>query len=224
MGIDTPALKHLIHCKTYGNFGKTLTIARQEVLSPNLDLFCDLTNYTHSSYCENLLKHCFGSITVDSIDNSNYENATIVYDLNKKLKNNSLGKYDTIIDCGTLEHIYNINNALYNVSKLCEVGGQIIHVLPANNFCGHGFWQLSPELFFSLYHEKNGYRDTEIFVADTYNNCTVEKLEPPSNGNRLLIDSTTPIYVCVRTVLDNEKFSHDNVQQSDYVYLWDTKK
>ena len=223
MGIDTPALKHFLHCKQYGSFNKTLTLGRQQILTNDIKNILGIsTNY--ELYCENLLKNCFGSTDVDSIDNSDYEGATIVFDLNKKIKDNTIEKYDTIIDCGTLEHIYHITNALYNVSKLCNIGGQIIHVLPANNFCGHGFWQLSPELFFSLYSEKNGYKNTEVFIIDTHNSYEIQKLTPPENGNRIMIDSTTPIYVAVRTVLGDKRFSHSDVQQSDYVYLWDKMK
>ena len=40
--------------------------------------------------------------------------------------------------------------------KLTKIGGMIIHALPANNFCGHGFWQFSPELFYELYSPENG--------------------------------------------------------------------
>ena len=223
MGIDTPALKHFLHCKQYGPFNKTLTLGRQQILTNDIQIILK-TIKNYGAYCEELLKDCFGSTDVDSLDNSNYEEATIIFDLNKKLKDEIIEKYDTIIDCGTLEHIYHINNALYNVSKLCNNGGQIIHVLPANNFCGHGFWQLSPELFFSLYSGKNGYKNTEVFIIDTRNSYEMQKLEPPTDGNRIMIDSTTPIYVAVRTVLVSKKFSHSDVQQSDYVYLWDKLK
>ena len=47
-------------------------------------------------------------------------------------------------------------------SDLCKNGGTIIHSLPSNNNCGHGFWQFSPELFFSLYNEKNGFKNNEM--------------------------------------------------------------
>jgi len=65
-----------------------------------------------------------------------------------------------------MEHVFNASQGLKNVTRLCAPGGQIIHSLPANNFCNHGFWQFSPELFFSLYSDKNGYSETEIFLAD----------------------------------------------------------
>lgn len=222
MGMDLPALKHLKHCKQYGSFGETLTLGRQEIhISP--DVICSYLNVNskYFGYCESLLIDCFGSTSVESVDNSDYENATLLWDMNKIIDSKIITKqYDTVIDFGTLEHVYHINNALYNVSKLCKPKGQIIHVLPSNQFCGHGFWQMSPELFFSLYSKENGYEQTEIFMLDTVDIESVVKLEPPSNGKRILFGGINPVYVAVRTVLSDKNFSHDDVQQSDYLYLW----
>ena len=62
--------------------------------------------------------------------------------------------------------------------------------------------------------------DSLVFIMDTINMNDVKKLTPPSDGNRILINGQNPIYVAVRTVLSKENFSHLQVQQSDYVYLW----
>ena len=168
-------------------------------------------------YCEELLKAHFGAVSIESFDNSRYEHATHVVDLNKPLV---IGQtYDTVIDLGCLEHIYNAPQALRNLSKICAAEGQILHLLPANNFCGHGFWQFSPELFFSLYSEANGYRETEIFLADAANeNCWFE-VKRPGNGSRAETSSATGVFVLVRTVRTSS-FAQENVQQSDYVHLW----
>jgi len=212
MGIDAQVFKFLNYCYDYGKFKETLTVARQEI-------------HTHingySGYCEKMLNELFGSNQVDSIDNSNYEQASIIWDLNKLIPdNNQFKEYDTVLDLGTLEHVYNIPNAFYNLSKLCKVGGQIIHILPANNFCGHGFWQISPELPFSLYTKKNGYDKTEVFVLDADNLDNVKKLDPPTNGNRVTIDGPNKIYLGVRTTIKKKPVIHENIQQSDYVYYW----
>lgn len=221
MGIDLQGLKHLVHCKQYGDYKKTVTLGRQEIHISSYVINNILsTTKLYSGFCENLLLNEFGATSVDSIDNSDYENASIIWDMNKLIEDNHIGKFDTVIDYGTLEHVYHVNNALYNTSTLCEVGGQIIHILPSNNYCGHGFWQMSPELFFALYSLKNGYDQTEVFVMDSNNHNRVEKLAPPVNGKRILIDWPNPVYVAVRTVLVEDKFSHTDVQQSDYLELW----
>ncbi len=225
MGIDLQALNMLRYAYKFGDFNKTVTIGRQslDLTEPVLRHVLQVdSKYNHEEFCEQLLKEYFHSHSVDSIDVSNYENASIVTDMNNPLPENLRQQYDTVIDSGTLEHIYNISQALENCSFLCKPGGQIIHMLPANNYCGHGFWQVSPELFFSLYTNENGYRDTEVFLTyiSQQHEISWYKVKKPENGERINIYSSKGIYVFVRTVLNQKIFLHKNIQQSDYIFLW----
>lgn len=172
-------------------------------------------------FCEPLLQKYFGATSVVSIDYSDYENATLIHDLNREIPESFQGKFDTVLDAGTLEHIYQVPQALRNMSLLLKPGGQILHVLPANNFCGHGFWQFSPELFLSLYSEANGYAETEVFLADLGDIGGVYQVRQPSQGRRVNILSCRELYVLVRTVLRKNNFTHQHVQQSDYLHLWE---
>jgi hypothetical protein len=95
--------------------------------------------------------------------------------------------------------------------------------LPANGFCGHGFWQFSPELFFSLYSEANGYQDTEVFLADLADEQSWYRVKKPRGGKRADVVTTQAVYVLVRTRLV-KPFSHDHVQQSDYEFAWEKTK
>jgi hypothetical protein len=95
-----------------------------------------------------------GATSVDSLDVSDYENATIVLDLGKPCCFNQ--RFDTIIDFGSLEHIFDAATAFRNLVDLCEMGGRIMHLLPVNNLNGHGFWQFSSDLIHSLYCGPNG--------------------------------------------------------------------
>jgi hypothetical protein len=133
--------------------------------------------------------------------------------------NERLSTYDTVIDAGSLEHVYNAPQALLNVSELCCEGGQILHQLPGNNFCGHGFWQFSPELFFSLYCESNGYSETRVFLASEYRTDVWYEVIKPQQGQRVNVISFTPTFVFCRTV-KTHKPCHDSIQQSDYVHVW----
>lgn len=225
MGIDISAIDFLCYTNTFGGLLDTITIGRQNLSigEHNLRKIIPLkAGYKHDIYCESLLKNYFHSTIVDSIDASNYENATLIHDMNKPLPMELRQKYDTVIDFGTLEHIYNIPQALENCSLLCKPGGQIIHSLPANNSCGHGFWQISPELFFSLYSDVHGYKNTEVFVTriSTIKEHKWFKVKKPEGGQRVNIFTSKEIYVLVRTVLKDKSFSHENTQQSDYVYAW----
>lgn len=224
MGIDVHALNFLRYVKQFGGFGRTVTIGRQNIdFRPDhfLRFTGKLSAATEDRYCEPLLIEHFGATTVDSVDNSDFENATIIHDLNRPLAPEMRsGRFDTLIDGGCLEHIFQAPIALRTFSELTAPGGQIVHVIPANNFCGHGFYQFSPELFFSLYSEINGYRDTEVFLADATRLDRWFRVNAPSNGLRANAHSATPLYLLVRTVKISSDFRHDTVQQSDYVHRW----
>jgi hypothetical protein len=223
MGIGVHELHFLQYAKTFRTFKKTITIGRQCLgVSDQYvrDAVMD-SDYRNDKYCEQLLLNYFGSIgKVDSVDNATYEGASIIQDMNLPLPSSIQSSYDTVIDFGCLEHIYNIPQALNNCSLFCKAGGQILHSLPANNCCGHGFWQFSPELFFSLYSNQNGYQDTEVFLVDVSKTGKWFKVNQPNNGKRVEVSSSTEAYVLVRTVLREGCFSHSDVQQSDYKFEW----
>jgi hypothetical protein len=223
MGIDMHALNLLRWASSKSNgLGVTATIGRQAIYVPPAKLntqVCLSEKYGNPQYCEELLLEAFGAERVDSFDNSDYEGCTYVADFSKPL--DPPGNYDTVIDCGCIEHIYNIPQALWNISLLCKERGQILHCLPTNGFCGHGFWQISPELFFSLYSAENGYGETQVFIADTRDESSWYEVPVPSEGRRVTVRSPSdnPLYVICRTV-KFRAFSHENVQQSDYAFIW----
>ena len=83
--------------------------------------------------------------------------------MSNELHKSLASKFDLVIDFGTTDHIYNFPMALLNASTFLNKNGVIIHALCANNWINHGFYQISPGLFYSLYSEKNGYSNTQIF-------------------------------------------------------------
>jgi hypothetical protein len=209
MGIDTHTLNFLTYCARRKPFGRTATIGRQAIHVEELG---------YGTYCEDLFRSRFGAHVVESFDNSSYESATHVVDMNTPLPN--CATYDTVFDGGCLEHVFDVAQGLENVSTLCAEGGRIIHVLPANNYCGHGFWQFSPELFFSLYDASHGYRDTEVFLVDLSDDRHWYRVRRPEAGRRVNVNSRHPAVIMVVTERAAGPFSHVGVQQSDYVYLW----
>lgn len=218
MGIDTHSF-HLLRyaTKKFGGLGNTITLGRLTVLLGPRFSRRWLGTYG-GAYCEPLLIERFGASHVDSIDNSGYEGATIVADMNQPISSSLEAQYDTVIDFGCTEHIFDVAQSLRNVASLCKVGGTILHALPTNGFCGHGFYQFSPELFFSWYSAANGYANTEIFLADLCDGNYWYAVPPPKDGNRINIRSNSEMYVLVLTTRIAEKMEH--VQQSDYEFIW----
>lgn len=222
MGIDVQTLRFLKYVfETRGAFGRVLTVGRQGVhCSPHIQhLVLGRPGVAPGSFCEPLLISNFGATCVDSIDASDYEGATVVHDLNEPFVHD-MGTYDTVFDGGCLEHIFDVAAALRNLTKVCREGGQLIHVLPANNQCGHGFWQFSPELFFSLYSSSRGFFGTEVFVGDVIDPNWIFKVNQPAAGSRHDIRHPNPIYVMARTTLVSRPGNDRRVYQSDYLTEW----
>jgi hypothetical protein len=218
MGIDAHAFRMLCHAtKKYGMLGNTVMLGR---LVNYLDYFANQKlGYTkRGDYCEQLLTNRFGASHVDSIDNSDYEGANIIVDMNLPVPNDLKEKYDTIIDFGCIEHIFDVGQAFRNVTVMCKIGGIVLHVLPANQFCGHGFYQFSPEFFFSWYSEKNGYSDTEVFLAEVVDQNSWFRVSPPQNGKRINVWSSSEL--CVLAISKRLKQANTSIQQSDYIFEW----
>jgi len=224
MGIDVHAMNHLINVhQNEGDFKHTVTLGRQGVHLRGSSYQKDIDENIpkkDQEYCESVLTHFFGATQVDSIDNSNYENATLIHDMNESIPSALQERYDTVIDVGTLEHVFDIGQALRNCAALCKVGGQIIHVLPTNGFCGHGFWQFSPELFYSLYSAENGFENTQVYVAERWQHRMRYAVARPNNGIRVNLLSHDESYIMVRTQKRANKIQTWSVQQSDYVMEW----
>jgi len=220
MGATFFEFKFLELIKNKINFGKVLTIGRQEVILDHKEkklLNIDNSKFKDQKYIDNILINQFSSLSVDSVDFSDFEKATIIADLNKPIEKINL--FDTVIDFGTSEHVFNIAQCLQNIANLCKKDGIILHSLPANNNCGHGFWQFSPELFFSLYAKDNGFSDTEIFLFNSINKHNIWKIKKQPIGNRLELSSDVPLHLLVKTK-KIQKITSQNVNQSDYLFLW----
>lgn len=220
MGLDIHALNFLLIYKSK-KLKNTVTIGRQSLHleEDTLRQFIELkSNYKHNFFCEELLKKYFNAKKVDSIDISAFEKATIIHDMNQIIPKKYYQRFDTVINFGSLEHIFNFPVAIMNCSLMLKPGGQIFHILPANNFCGHGFYQFSPELFSSLYNKKSGYTQTDIFIGDLSDYKNIYKVKIKKR-NRINIMSKNETNLFVRTV-KNKNFSHSNIQQISYLDEW----
>jgi len=221
MGVDLHGLRLLQYAASKAPLGDVATLGRQNVHVNNAmlqEILGLAVEKRYGPYCEDMLLEQFGATSVVSFDASSYENATMLHDMNTPLDH--YRQYDTVVDFGTLEHVFNLATALRNVAALCRVGGRIIHALPANNYNGHGFWQFSPELFFSLYSASNGFAETEVYIAQLDDDRNWWKAAVPVNGVRVEYTSSSRSYVLAITrkqIADTTQ----NVQQSDYLVNWE---
>lgn len=107
-----------------------------------------------------------------SIDlNISRDNADFQFDLNKRgLSSAVKHQFDLVIDCGTMEHVFDVRQVMENITGATKTDGAIIHVMPGNNTFDHGFFQFSPTLF-SDYYSCNRYDILDLSVFELSRNC-----------------------------------------------------
>lgn len=238
MGLNINGTKLLLWLRKEGvDFGSVITLGRQRlnVTKRNLQKNLNQFHYKASAadlkaeskgYCEPFLR-LLGASKVDSIDVSDYEKATFIHDMNQPLPAELKGKYHTVIDSGSLEHVFNFPVAIKNCMEMVEVGGQFIGLTPANNFFGHGFYQFSPELYFRVFSKKNGFHIRKmIFFIDDAATSFYEVSDPLEVKERVILNNAQPSFLFVWA----EKIATENIfsetpQQSDYEHIvWQGKK
>lgn len=122
------------------------------------------TVYEKNTNAEALFK-LLGAANVYAADVSTYENPDVLIDLNIPIEDKYLNKFDTIIDVGTLEHVFDICTALNNLCNMLKIGGCIALILPCSNAIDHGFYSFSPTLMFD-YFSANGFGNFSCYLRE----------------------------------------------------------
>lgn len=174
MGIDKVVLEAIILSHKHlprENRHSVISLARQQIhIHPQImhylfqkhDINAPL--HAYGEYFEVLFKN-MGYAVTDSIDNSAYENATIIHNMNLPLRVQE-NRYNYVLDGGTIEHIFNCPQVCENIINMMEVGGIYCSVTVNNNFSGHGIYQFSPEFFLSAFTPKYGMEVLELYLAE----------------------------------------------------------
>jgi hypothetical protein len=235
MGFDRNALEFISYQKSKNpDFGRILMIGRQEMHLRNYQIssifkklgirkswfFTSLDSWGSKIYCDEFLREYLKVEKIDSLDNSNYEGASILHNLNLPVPKNLENQYDSIIDLGSTEHIFDTKMVYENYHRMLSKGGRLIQLLPANNYCGHGFYQFSPEFFFSVLSEKNGFEATEVFLKSSRIEDFWFRVNKPEKGKRVEINSPDQCYALVNSIKTDKQSETLDVQQSDYVIAW----
>jgi SAM-dependent methyltransferase len=106
-----------------------------------------------------------GFASVNVMDANPYESADIVFDLNSRdIPDSCRDAFDLVLDGGTLEHVFDVAQALRNLCRMVRPGGRIIHISPLSNCADHGFYSFSPTLFADFY-SANAFRVRRISIA-----------------------------------------------------------
>lgn len=233
MGIDTKAAAFLFGAKAAGiDYTHSLMIGRQ-FFYPESQAFAHMLELHGSAVsARELLRQSggwaerffrlLGAQTVDSMDASAFEGASIVHDLNLPVPASLHARFSMIFDGGTLEHVFHFPQAIQNCMSMLTVGGTFIQVAPANNFMGHGFYQFSPELLYQVFSSSNGFRIIAMLLQeDVRGGRSYVVANPSVVGKRVQLTNRLPIYVC--TIARREKVAPLFAvppRQADYAEAW----
>lgn len=141
-----------------------LNVRKPELVSLADEFDADIQELTGKFDCDDVLKRLLGVKSIFSIDVSDYEGCDFVHDMNIPVSDEMHNKFDVLIDGGSLEHIFNVPVALDNYMNLVRPGGSIFIFTVANNHMGHGFYQFSPEFFYRVFEERNGFSVNNMWL------------------------------------------------------------
>jgi hypothetical protein len=226
MGLERYAAALFLKMRDDGvRFGRALTLGHQ-------DVHLDWEEYARvraragqppateiPAFADDVLR-LLGADSVESMDFSSYEGASVVHDLNKPVPKELHGQFDIVFDGGTLEHVFDFPTAIRGAMELVRVGGRFVTVTMLNNFCGHGFYQFSPELFFRVLSPENGFSVVEMYAAEQ-GGLTCRVMDPAVVRSRVELCGSRPAFLLVHARRDRacEIFTK-TPQQSDYVASW----
>ena len=233
MGLDINAVQFLIDARGKGvEFGEVLTLGRQDlnVYPARMVQLLEAHRYSAEAFKGDdkvlYAEPCFlslGAKSVSSLDASGFEGATVVHDLNSPIPPELKERFDLVVDGGTLEHVFNFPVALQNCMEMVKPAGHILFHTCANNWCGHGFYQFSPELFYRALSPENGFEVTRMILhrVGPYGRW-YEVTDPNTIRARVELVTATPtqLLVLARRTRVVPIFARAP-QQSDYTPRWE---
>lgn len=233
MGIDVQGLDFLMRMKPYIH-GNLLQLGRQgvhlmepmgnagltEKIFRRYDDQTPIYPLLKVGHAEELFEY-LGATNVESMDISSYEGCTIVHDLNNPVPEYLHDQFDTIVDGGTIEHIFDVKTMFENIKTMLKVNGTFISITTANNFVNHGFYQFSPELFFTVFSREAGYDIISVELMDV-NDQVVPHVIQNHSGTRTPIrpHSLDETYIMTAAIKRDVVKLKNNYQQSDYLRIW----
>jgi hypothetical protein len=174
-------------------------------------------------YSESFFKW-LGAQSVESMDFSDYENATLIHDLNTPLPDVFKNRFTTLFDGGTLEHVFNFPTAIRSCIDMLRVGGYFLSITPANNQMGHGFYQFSPELYYSLFTGNSGFEIKAVWLGverGAGDWIVYDVTNPSTIGERVIFTNANPTHLMVIAKKIAVVGSLITVHQSDYKSVWE---
>lgn len=169
MGVDIALLKFFDICHTRRALeGPMLALGSLEIQEPS----ATLEAFARENGYQTLLKErSVRSLFADRYRLEDYESCDINQptdlNLNAPLERKYHGAFKSILNGGTLEHVFDLRQSMENVHDATTVGGVMIHTTPVTWY-NHGLFNFNP-IMFHLMAETNDY---EIVAEGFYYNLS----------------------------------------------------
>jgi SAM-dependent methyltransferase len=213
MGINLQTAQFLTAIRDQGvSYERTLTLGHQ-----------DLYGQGPIRSADGLFQE-LGARSLDALDASEYEGATIIHDLNEPIPDSLRGRFTAVFDGGTLEHVYNAGTALQNCLEMVAPGGHYIAASPGNNQMGHGFYQFSPEFYYRALSADYGFHVERLLALEQrlLRVRWYEALDPELCHGRVQLRSRYPVELLVLAKrVSPAAEDRSTPQQSLYVAAWE---
>ncbi|APX90617.1 hypothetical protein BV394_13565 [Brevirhabdus pacifica] len=148
----------------------------------------DIRNYAQPDrYSETMFRQ-LGLGEVEALDASPFEGASLVHDLNEPVPDEMKGQFGLIVDGGTLEHVFDVAQAMDNVAQMLAPGGRFLSFTPFNGYPGHGFYQFSPELVWTYWKSTRGFIVHDCRVAAPKGWFNRDLVDTREAGHRIQFD------------------------------------
>jgi len=211
-------------------YGKLLTLSRYYIdFTPELlNSICHkagwdvAVNEKDDIFNDETVFNALGFEHLDSIDISSFEGANIICDLNKPIPDKMKNQYDFILDCGTIEHVFNTKIVLKNIFDMLKVGGVFFFEQMTFYGINHGYYNFSLNMLHDYFQINNYIINT--FIPYTFKDRLIYILDPDVND----IFADIPILdnsknsVC-GSVVKTQMTTYDQIPyQGHYLSAWES--
>jgi hypothetical protein len=150
-------------------------------------------DFQYNSLTDLLLSKGYPTTTLDYFDGR----ANLRYDMNRPVPEREHNKYGTLIDIGSLEHLFDTAGCMENCFHMVRNGGYYLLHTPINGYYGHGLHVFNPQGLVDCF-QANGFKII-YFKYSTYKGKAVS--DPSKHRNVILWlvgkkEKDVPVFVC----------------------------
>jgi hypothetical protein len=231
MGVDVYVLKFLCHCREmYGPFGRTLQLGRQHLPPPGHLKTADAMFWSMASVrlrqdrrrgalCGDLFSS-LGSTEIVACDASPYEGATLITTSTIRCRPRP-ELFDTVIDGGSLEHIFIVPVALRNLMRLTGSGASSCRLTGQTIFLATGSTSQS-DFAFRVFSAENGFEMLGLYLVELNDRpgSSVRRIPPRWGGRSSLVELARHVHDVGGSQVNDVVPFRRWPQQTDYALAW----